>query len=241
MKLGGLTLFFPCWNEEGNVEAVVRDAIAAAPAVAEDFEVLIIDDGSSDGTAGKIRELIAAGLPVRLLQHPVNRGYGEALKTGFLSARQPWVFFSDGDSQFDLKELPRLTELTADADIVTGFRTHRADPAYRLLNQKIFGWASRLFLGVRVRDINCAFKLIRREVLEAIPLRSSGALINAELLAKARARGLRIAETGVHHRPRQRGSPTGARLDVIARALREFWLIYRELHWAGKHGAGGRI
>jgi len=229
MRLSGLTLFFPCYNEEGNIEAVVRDAIAAAPAVAQAFEVLIVDDGSSDGTAEKVRQLMAAGLPVRLLQHPVNRGYGEALKSGFQNALMPWVFFSDGDSQFDLGELPKLAELAASADLLCGYRIRRADPAYRLVNQKIFGWAARIFMGVRARDINCAFKLIRRDVLRAIPLKSSGALINAELLAKARARGFRIAEVGVHHRARRRGLPTGARLDVIARAVVEFWSIFREL------------
>jgi len=225
MALDGLTLFFPCHNEEANVEKLLQDALRIAPLVASRFEIIIVDDGSTDQTAA-----IAARFPgVRLVRHDRCKGYGEALKSGFQAAKCPWIFFSDGDRQFDLEEMPRLTSLADQADIVSGYRVERADPGYRLLNSKIYGFATQSLFGLDIPDINCAFKLYRRMVFDRITLGCSGALINAEIFAKAQKQGFRIATVGVTHRPRTAGRPTGADPKVIFKAMKELISLWWEL------------
>lgn len=211
---------------------VIQDALQIGQQVARDYEVLIIDDGSSDRTSEKAG-MYSQNPHVRLIRHPKNLGYGEALKSGFKNARMEWIFFSDGDSQFDLQELSRLLSYTSQADIVAGFRIARADPFYRTINQKVFGMAVRLFMGLRLRDVDCAFKLIRSEVVNHLTLKSSGAMINTEFLVKAQRNGARIAEVGISHRPRLTGIPTGAKLSVIGRAVKEFWMVWWDLHSVG--------
>jgi glycosyltransferase involved in cell wall biosynthesis len=228
MKLDGLTFIFPCYNEEGNIRRVLLDAVRIAPVVAEKFEFLVIDDGSRDGTARVVREMMDDGVPVRLLQHPGNRGYGEALKTGFAAARLPWMFFTDGDGQFTLAELPGLVRLSEGADIVAGYRMARADPLFRDVLGHTFNGLLRIILGLQHPDVDCAFKLLCREKIRALHLRTSGALINAEILCKVKARGGVVRTIGVQHHPRIAGSATGGSWRVIRRAMREFWLLWRD-------------
>jgi len=230
-RLGGLSIFFPCHNEEANVERVVSSALELAPRVADDFEVIVVDDGSADRTA-EIAEALARENPrVRLVRHERNRGYGAALKTGFASATKEWIFFTDGDGQFDLAELPVLVRLVEDGqcDLAIGYRIKRADPFVRSLNAWLYRCLIRVLFGLQVRDIDCAFKLIRRSVFEKVRLEADGALVSAELLIKAKKAGLTIRETGVHHYPRAAGEQSGAKLSVILRMFRELFRLWRHL------------
>jgi glycosyltransferase involved in cell wall biosynthesis len=224
-----ISLFFPMYNEEANVERSVLAAVEALSKVAGDFEVIVVDDGSRDRTAAVAERLRAAEPRVRLVRHPANQGYGAAVRSGIAAARFPLVFFTDGDNQFDLRELPRVVEAIEGADVVAGYRQVRRDPWHRRLNAALFNGVVRRLFAVPVRDVNCAFKLFRREVLEGLALTSRGALINVEILTRARRRGARVREVGVTHYPRLAGSQTGARPKVVLRAFVELVRLWREL------------
>ncbi len=226
-----LAVVLPAYNEEANIERVVRDCVAFLDGSGLDYELLVTNDGSRDQT-GAILDRLAAELPrLRPLHHPQNRGYGAALRTGFDAARKRFVFYMDGDGQFDIRELNVLLPLATDDDhIVTGFRIERRDPFMRRLNARLFGgWLVRIMLGVTVRDLNCAFKLIPKKVLDAITLESTGALINAELYGRAVRRGFEIKEIGVHHYPRTAGVQTGAHLSVIFKAFYDLFRLRQKI------------
>jgi glycosyltransferase involved in cell wall biosynthesis len=224
-----LSVFFPCYNEEANVERTTREALAAAAAISDDFEVIIINDGSVDQT-GAIAERLAGEDPrVRVVHHRPNRGYGGALQSGFWAATREWVFYSDGDGQFDFREIPRLIALLDRYDIVSGYRIRRQDSLLRRVNAWGWKWVVRLALGLKLRDVDCAFKLYPRRLFDEIPMLSTGALIDAEILARAARRGYRIGEVGVNHYPRTAGRQTGANPKVIARALIELLRLRREI------------
>ncbi len=222
-QLPALSVFFPCHNEVDNLERLVASAREVLPQFAREWEVIIVDDGSSDGTGALADRLAGADPRVRVVHHPVNRGYGGALRSGFAAARYEYVFFTDGDGQFDLDELSLLLPLLDRADLALGYRLRRADPLHR----KLYAWGYHLLirtvLGLKVRDIDCAFKLIPRRVLEAVSLTSTGALISAELLLRARQAGFTWAQVGVHHYPRTAGQSSGGSLRVIMRMFRELW------------------
>ena len=225
----GLSIVMPAYNEEENVSAAASAASAAGEKFADDYEVVIVDDGSADRTAERVREASAANPRVRLIQLPQNRGFGGALKTGLKGASLPLVFYTDCDLQFDLDEIGKLLERSSEAPVVVGYRVNRQDHWGRKLNAWAWGRLQRVLFGLRVRDIDCGFKLFRREVLQAMPMRSDGAFISTEILLRARAAGHAVAEVPVHHYPRQAGSPTGARWSVIRKAFRELWELRREL------------
>ncbi len=230
-----LSVVLPAFNEEANIEAVVRNCVAYLDERLLDYELLVVNDGSRDRT-GEILDRLAGEVPrLRPLHHPQNRGYGSALRTGFAAATKRFVFYMDGDGQFDIRDLDRLFPLATDEDhIVTGFRIERRDPFMRRLNAKLFGgFLVRVMLGVRVRDLNCAFKLIPRKVLEQITFESTGALINAELYGRAVRRGFGIKEVGVHHYPRTAGVQTGAHLSVILRAFYDLARLRRKIIASG--------
>lgn len=226
---GGVSAFLPCRNEEGNVERVVTATVRALEALGVPFEVIVVDDGSTDGTAEVARRLSGRDPRVRLVQHPRNLGYGAALRTGFASARYPWVFFTDGDGQFDPADIVRLVAHADSADLVVGYRVRRRDPVHR----RLFGWMwnllVRVWFGVRVRDVDCAFKLLRAEVVRDLPLRATGAFLSTELLCRAARKGARIVEVGVPHYPRRWGRQSGGRPDVVLRAFWELWKLRSEL------------
>lgn len=231
-----LSAFFPAYNEEGNIEQTVRRALEVLPAYAETFEVIVVDDGSTDRTAEVVRRLMEEDPRVRLVQHERNRGYGAALRTGLAAARYEWVFFSDADLQFDLADLARLLPYTDRGDLIVGYRLRRRDPFHRRLIGRTWNLLVRWGFGVRVRDVDCAFKLLRREVVQRLPLRSDGAFISTELLCRAAACGARIVEVGVPHFPRRWGRQGGASPRVILRALQELWRLRRELRPASVPG-----
>ncbi len=235
-----LSYFFPAHNEEANLEGLVAEALATLPELAEAFEILIVDDGSRDRTP-EIADRLAAEHPdvVRAVHHPVNLGYGAALRSGFRASRYELVAFTDGDRQFRVADLGRLLERMASADApeaVVGYRIRRADPPVRTLYARLYRLANRVWFGLPVRDVDCACKLFRRSALEGVRVESGGAFFSAELLIKLRATGARIAEVGVPHSPRTAGSPTGARPAVIWRAVKDFWSLRLRL-WADRRRA----
>ena len=242
MPLQELSLFFPCHNEAENLEGLVADALAALPTLATTYEVILVDDGSRDDTAAVAERLIQRhGEVVRLVRHNVNRGYGGALRSGFAAARYEHLAYTDGDLQFRVADLARLVagaEATG-APVVIGYRLQRADPPLRLIYATLYRVANRIWFGLRVRDVDCAAKLFRRDVLRGISVHSDGAFFSAELLIRLRLAGITIHEVGVPHYPRVAGSPTGARLSVITRAIRDFWSLRIRL-WMNRSRALSR-
>ena len=239
-RLARLSYFFPAHNEEANLAGLVEEALATLPRLADEFEVLIVDDGSRDAT-GRIADELTAAHPglVRAVHHPTNLGYGAALRSGFRAAQLEHVAFTDGDRQFHVEDLGRLIERMAAADrpdVVVGFRIKRADPLVRTLYARAYRLANRIFFGLRVRDVDCACKLFRRPALEGIGVESGGAFFSAELMIKLHAAGRTIVEVGVPHYPRTAGSPTGAKPSVIVRAVRDFWLLRLRM-WSNRERA----
>lgn len=235
-----LSYFFPAHNEADNLAGLVEEALETLPTLADTFEIIAVDDGSRDATAS-IAEALAAQHPglVRLVRHPVNLGYGAALRSGFGAAQYDLIAFTDGDRQFKVADIGRLTErlLAPDPpDVVVGFRIKRADPLVRTLYARAYRLANRIFFGLRVTDVDCACKLFRREALDGLRVESGGAFFSAELLIKLESAGRRVAEVGVPHYPRTAGSATGAKPQVVLRAVRDFWLLRLRL-WANARAA----
>ncbi|HYH01602.1 MAG TPA: glycosyltransferase family 2 protein, partial [Bacillota bacterium] len=225
----GISLFFPAYNEEANVGGTIEKSVAILETLGCPYEVIIVDDGSRDRTADIVREYAAKNPNVILELHEKNRGYGGALQTGFHRCTKGLIFFSDCDLQFDLSEIKLLIEKMQNEptmDAVIGYRIKRADPFIRKLNA--FGWKmwARILFGIKVKDIDCAFKLFKRGLIENIRIESTGALINVEILAKIKHMGSKIAELGVHHYPRTAGTQTGAKIKVILRAFYESFTLY---------------
>lgn len=239
-RLAHLSYFFPAHNEEANLEGLVDEALAVLPTLADAFEIIAVDDGSRDATAS-IAQRLADQHPgiVRLVRHPVNLGYGAALRSGFAASRYELVAFTDGDRQFKVADLGRLTARLAAADspdVVVGFRIKRADPLVRTLYARAYRLANRIFFGLRVTDVDCACKLFRRQALETLRVESGGAFFSAELLIKLQAEGASVAEVGIPHYPRTAGSATGAKPSVVFRAVRDFWWLRLRM-WANRAGA----
>jgi glycosyltransferase involved in cell wall biosynthesis len=240
-RLPALSYFFPAHNEAGNLEGLVDEALATLPSLADAFEIVIVDDGSKDATPALADELAAQHPEVRAIHHATNLGYGAALRSGFAAARFDHLAFTDGDRQFKVADLARLIERlqAGNADAVVGYRIRRADPLARTVYARLYRLANRIFFGLTVRDVDCACKLFKRSALEGVAVESGGAFFSAELLIKLRARGQRIDEVGVPHYPRTAGSPTGARPQVVLRAVRDFWALRLRL-WAAPRRALAR-
>lgn len=223
-----LSVLFPCYNEEQNIETLVHAAIQALSGLVQRYEILIINDGSSDRTASIADNLQQQGT-VRAVHHDTNKGYGAALITGFRNARYEWVFFTDGDNQFYMSEIGLLLEQLDDNDAVIGFRKVRHDPWHRIWYARSWNLLVRLVFGLKVRDVNCAFKMVKKKFLNDIFLHSEGAMINTELLVRLKIAGARISEVGVTHRARQFGQQTGGNVLVILRAFKELFALSRSL------------
>lgn len=218
---GSLSLVLPAFNEEANIEAVVQDSLATLPAFADAFEIIVVDDGSRDRTGEIVARLAAGNDRVRLVSHERNRGYGAALISGFDASTGEFVMFMDADRQFDIRDLRLLAPFAGEYDVVAGFRMERSDPLHRRVLAEMFNVSVRMLFGVHLRDIDCAFKLFRGDLLRALPLTAPGALINTEIQAKARRQGATLQQVGVHHYPRIAGEATGGSPRVIVRAVGE--------------------
>jgi glycosyltransferase involved in cell wall biosynthesis len=228
-RLPGLTVVLPSFNEAPNIARAIREATWAAAWNADEHEIVVVDDGSTDGTS-RVAKQAARGLPgVRVVRHDRNRGYGAALTTGLRAARMPWVLLTDADLQFDLDQLERFVPFAPGADLVVGYRIDRQDPRHRRVNAAAWNWLVQRAFDLQVRDVDCAFKLIRREALDGVSLSSRGAMISTELLVRAQADGARVRELGVTHRPRVAGEQSGANPRVVLRALRELRRLRHEL------------
>jgi glycosyltransferase involved in cell wall biosynthesis len=216
-----LSIVLPAYNEEENVETAVTEVSAVAQELGMEYEILLVNDGSKDRTGEIGRELEGRIPHFRLVEHYPNRGYGGALKAGFSAATKDLIAFVPADNQFDFGEIGLLLDALDGADIVSGYRAERQDRFMRKVNA--LGWNSvvRLLFGYLCRDIDCGFKLFRRELLEHVTIESNGAMIDTEFLAGAKARGFGIAEVPVTHLPRVAGEATGANLAVIAGAFRD--------------------
>ena len=224
-----LSVFFPVFNEEENIELVIKRALEFLPSITKHYEIIIIDDGSKDKT-GQLADLLSREYKeVSAIHHSSNRGYGAALQTGFKMAKNDLIFFTDGDGQFNIKELPKLASLIENADIVTGFRVKRADPLFRRINARLYRLLLRIFFNLKITDIDCAFKLFKREVIENLDFESTSALISAEILILAQKKGYTIKEVGVSHYPRVKGKQTGANPRLLLRTFVELFKLRRKL------------
>ena len=228
-----LAVVLPAYNEESNIEPMIENVLKTFTPLVADLEVIVVNDGSRDRTGERILGVAARHPNVRMVAHEKNQGYGAALYDGFVAARKEWVFLTDSDRQFRLSEIENLMPHTARADLVVGFRQPRRDPFHR----RLYGWGWNflvtLLFGYTARDVDCAFKLFKREIMDRIQILSRGATFSAEFLVRAKRAGYKIAEVPVSHLPRPAGKPTGARLDVIVRAFRELVRVRLAL-WRGQ-------
>jgi len=217
-----ISLVLPAYNEADNIAPMVAEAMPALEAVSDDFEIIVVDDGSADDTAAVTRRVMESNPHVRLIEHPVNQGFGAAVFSGFTNAEKDWIFYTDADRQFVLGELENFVPLMDQADLIAGYRAPRRDPFLRVFYGKGWSMLCTLVFGYTVRDVDCGFKLFRREIIEELAptIRSRGATFSIEWL--------------VTHRPRVAGSQTGANIGVIVRAFRELVQVRVQLWREGK-------
>lgn len=236
-NFSSLTVFFPMWNEEEYIERAVGAACEAGEQLIQlgeigDFEVLIIDDASTDATARLADELAAADRRIRVVHHPKNRKLGGSLKTGYAEATGELVLYSDADLPFDMDELAKACRVMRnyEADIVSAYRFDRTGEGYvRVVYSAIYNGLVRVLFGIRMRDINFAFKLTHRRVLEDVQLKSEGSFIDAELIVRATRVGYKVVQFGVDYFPRTRGVSTLSSPSVIVKLLREMFTLRTEL------------
>lgn len=234
-----LSVVLPAYNEEHVIVSTLVHVLDTLDRWVRDFEVIVVNDGSKDRTGALVASMAASDSRIRLVTHEVNQGYGATLADGFAVASKELTFFMDSDGQFDIHDLFNLFPFIDEYDAVIGYRVNRQDALIRKMNA--WGWKSLVgfVLDVHVRDIDCAFKLLRTDFLQHYPLETRGAMLNAELLYKLKQAGCSYREVGVHHLPRQGGRATGANIRVIARAFRELFVYQRQ--WRqGQQGQQGR-
>jgi len=230
--LDGVSVFLPAHNEAGNIERVVIGWRAELPRVTDDWEIIVVDDGSRDDTGAIADRLSSADPRVGVVHHEVNRGYGGAVISGITASSKSWVLLCDGDGQFDPADIEILARRAGDSDVIVGRRGHRADPFMRRLNGRAWTIFMRILFGIAISDIDCGFKLFRRELIVPAELKARGAMISTELMARMAGRGARMAEVDVRHLPRQTGQQSGASVRVIMRAFRELMVLYRDIRSA---------
>jgi glycosyltransferase involved in cell wall biosynthesis len=219
--IASLSFVFPMYNEIGNLERTVREATEVGRRITPDLEIVVVDDASTDGS-GELADRLAQENPhLRVVHHPVNRKLGGALKSGFATATCEWVLYIDSDLPIRMEDALGAVPLTDQADMVIGYRMNRCEGPKREVMSWCYNRLIRLAFGLKVRDVNFAFKLFRRELLELIRIGSEGSFIDAELLLEARRAGARIAEIGLNYYPRVAGTSTLARPSVVLKLLGE--------------------
>jgi hypothetical protein len=222
-----LSLCFPCYNEQDVIGEVLAGALAVLPEFLDEFEIVVVDDGSKDGTSSVVERAAMRDDRVRLVRHEKNRGYGAAVATALRSARGEWICFTDGDGQFNMLDLPNLLVHAEKSDVVIGYRRQRAEGGIRQFNSNSWKWLIRCLMGLKVRDLDCAFKLFPRWVIECLKLNAEGACISAEIMTQCMKGGLSITEVPVNHYPRSAGKATGANFKVVLKAFRELPIVWQ--------------
>lgn len=224
-----LSVFFPCFNEVDSIRGLTEKTLGVLDDICRDYELILVNDGSSDGTK-ELADSLAREYPaVRAIHHTQNQGYGAALQSGFRAATKEYVFYTDGDGQFDIRELALLLPLINNHEVVSAYRLQRQEGLLRRFNA--FCWTTLVgtLFRLRIKDIDCAFKLYKREIFDRIEMRSTGALIDTEILARAQRAGYTITQVGVHHYPRTAGQSTGSNPKVILRAFKELFKLYHQI------------
>ena len=228
-----LSVFFPAYNEEGNIEKTVRNAKKVLLETAEKWEIIIVNDGSKDNTLKVAQKLKKEDKRIRIVNYKVNRGYGGAVKGGLYNAKYPWIVFTDSDGQFDFSELGKFikTQKKTKADLVIGYYLKRKVSFMTIATSKIWEIIVFLLFGLKVRDIDCGFKLISKKVIDTIPKLESerGAFISSEFLIKAKKAGFKIVEIGAKHYPRKEGEATGRNLNVIIKSFSDLINLWIKL------------
>lgn len=225
-KLKSLSVFLPVYNEEANLEVLLNRALRIIPTLAKNFELLVIDDGSHDDSAAIVNRLKKQHPELKLIRHPKNLGYGEVLKTGIKSAKYEWTFWTDSDLQFDLSELAHFVAATADYEVIIGYRKKRSEGFWRQFNANLFKAYIDLLFRLHVKDIDCAFKLIRTALIQPLQLNSGSAFTSAEILYRLKKKKVKFKQIGVNHYPRLYGKATGANFRVIVKACYEALITY---------------
>jgi glycosyltransferase involved in cell wall biosynthesis len=225
-----LSIFFPAYNDAGTIASLAVVAHMTARVISDDYEVIVVDDGSPDHT-GELLDELAAYFPwLKVVHHPKNRGYGGALRTGFAAASKDLVFYTDGDAQYDPRELVRLYEaLGPDVDFVNGYKIGRSDPLHRVVIGRLYHWFVRLAFGLRLRDVDCDFRLMRRHVFGKVALNRSSGVICVELMKKVQDHGYRIAQVPVHHYHRTYGRSQFFNFARVGRTLVDLVRLWLEL------------
>ena len=233
---GGLTIFFPAYNDAGTIPSMVIGAVIAARRITDDFEVVVVNDGSRDATAEVLEELSRMCPALRVIEHPENRGYGAALRTGFASATKEFVFYTDGDAQYDPRELVDLWErMTPGVDLVNGYKISRSDSLHRIVVGRLYHHALKLLFGLRLRDIDCDFRLMRRSIFERVHLEKNSGVICLELMKKVKDAGCRVVEAPVHHFHRAYGKSQFFNVRPIVRTLVDILKLWVALVWRRTH------
>lgn len=232
-QIQALSVFFPAYNEEANIENTVKKAREVLLRITDKWEILVVNDGSVDRTEEIAKRLNRQDSRIRVVTHPKNKGYGATLKTGFSNAKYPWVAFTDADGQFDFPEIKKFIDIQEEtgADLVLGYRIKRADPFVRRSGAFLWFLIPRVLWGLKVRDYSCGFKLMRKKVFEDVqPLVGEEKVTQIEMLVKAKRLGFKFAEIGVHHYPRRFGKQTGADIKVVAKSFIDLFKLWKKLH-----------
>jgi len=234
-KLKSLSVFFPIYNEEQNIPLFIKEAQLVLPKVAKKYEIIIVDDGSTDNSLKIANKYEKEYSNIKVVRHQKNQGYGAALKTGIKNTSHKWVFYTDGDLQFDIAQIEKFTKYVSDFKVIIGYRANRDEGGFRSFN----AWLWKIYIGllyrVGVKDIDCAFKLLDGELIRSLDLISSGAFLSTEILYKLKKRGLKFMQIPVEHKPRIYGEPTGANIKVILRALKDSLLLYLRIKFNNHH------
>ncbi|MGB6838904.1 MAG: glycosyltransferase family 2 protein [Microgenomates group bacterium] len=225
-----LSVFFPAYNEEANIEKTVKRAKEILLKTASEWEILIINDGSKDKTLEISRKLAKSDKRIKVVNHGVNKGYGAALKSGFHNAKYSWIVFTDSDGQFDFSEIKKFLPLMKNSDLILGYRLKRADSFIRRIYTFVWGMIPAILWGLNVRDYSCGFKVIKKRVFETVqPLVGEEKVTQIEMLVKAKRKGFRFAEVGVHHYPRKYGAQTGANIKVVTKSIIDLFKLWKKL------------
>lgn len=234
----GISVFFPAYNDAGTIAGLVADALTVLPSLTDDYEVIVVNDGSADETPAVLDELARVEPRLRVIHHEKNRGYGGALRTGFGAASKDLIFYTDGDGQYDVRELMLLRPLlSGKVDIVNGYKIKRGDNLNRKVLGAIYNRLARFLFRLPIRDVDCDFRLMRRHVVQQLNLVSSSGVICVELTRKLRRAGCVFAESPVHHYPRRHGRSQFFTLSRVARTARDFFALWVNLVVLRRDGA----